>query len=92
MTSGYQTVSKLRRGPEMATQIDVKNRLPSTMVAYYARDYRDALIRLARFKQLCTPEQLQIKRGKDECPIEPVWLHARGNAGPVDRRCLCIFR
>src|SRR2546427_5872098 len=33
------------------SQIDVGNRPPSTMAAYYARDYRDALTRLARFKQ-----------------------------------------
>jgi hypothetical protein len=48
-------------GLKIATQIDVGNRPPSTMAAYYARDYRDALTRLARFKQLCSPEELQIK-------------------------------
>ena len=47
------------------------------MAAYYARDYPDALARLARFKQLCTPEELRIKISKDECLIEPVWQHAR---------------
>ena len=31
-------------GLKIATQIDVGNRPPSTMAAYYARDYRDALI------------------------------------------------
>lgn len=63
-------------GLKIATQIEVGNRPPSTMAAYYARDYRDALSRLARFKQLCTPEDLQIKTSKDECRIEPVWLYA----------------
>ena len=63
-------------GLKIATEIDVGNRPPSTMAAYYARDYRDALTRLARFKQLCAPEKLQIKVSKDECMIEPVWLHA----------------
>jgi hypothetical protein len=47
------------------------------MAAYYARDYRDALARIARFKQLCTPEELQIKISNDECLIEPVWQHAQ---------------
>jgi AraC-like DNA-binding protein len=64
-------------GLKIATQIDVGNRPPSTMAAYYARDYRDALTRLARFKQLCSPEELQIRVSKDECVIEPVWLHAQ---------------
>jgi len=54
-------------GLKIATQIDVGNRPPSTMAAYYARDYRDALTRLARFKELCSPEELQIKVIKDEC-------------------------
>jgi Arabinose-binding domain of AraC transcription regulator, N-term len=49
-------------GLKIATQIDVGNRPPSTMAAYYARDYRDALTRLARFKQLCTPELMKYWR------------------------------
>jgi AraC-like DNA-binding protein len=53
------------------------------MAAYYARDYRDALTRLARFKQLCSPEELQIKVSKDECVIEPVWLHAQEETPPL---------
>jgi AraC-like DNA-binding protein len=70
-------------GLKIATQIDVGNRPPSTMAAYYARDYRDALARLARFKQLCTPEELQIKISKDECFIEPVWQHAQEEVPPL---------
>jgi len=70
-------------GLTIATQIDVGNRPPSTMAAYYACDYRDALSRLARFKQLCTPEELQIKITKDECSIEPVWQHTQEETPPL---------
>jgi hypothetical protein len=49
----------------------------------HSRDYRDALSRLARFKQLCLPEELQIKISKDECMIEPVWLHAQEETPPL---------
>jgi hypothetical protein len=70
-------------GLKIATQIDVGDRPPSAMAAFYARDYRDALTRLARFKQLCSPEELQIKTGKDECTIEPVWLHAQEETPPL---------
>jgi hypothetical protein len=70
-------------GLKIATQITVGNRPPSTMAAFYARDYRDALTRLARFKQLCTPEELQIKIGKDECLIEPVSQHAQEDTPPL---------
>jgi AraC-like DNA-binding protein len=70
-------------GLKIATQLDVGNRTPSTMAAYYARDYRDALTRLARFKQLCSPEELQIKVSKDACVIEPAWLHAQEETPPL---------
>jgi AraC-like DNA-binding protein len=70
-------------GLKIATQIEVGNRPPSTIAAYHARDYRDALTRLARFKQLCSPEQLQIRTSKDDCFIEPVWQHAQEETPPL---------
>ncbi len=69
-------------GMKIATQIDVGDRPPSTMAAHYARDFRDALTRLARFKQLCSPEELQMTVRKDECVIEPLWLQAQEEAPP----------
>jgi AraC-like DNA-binding protein len=80
----WRAVGEISRDPaaglKIATQIAVGDRPPSTMAAYYARNYRDALSRLARFKQLCSPEELLIKVSKDECVIEPVWLHAQEDA------------
>ncbi len=49
---------------------------PSILAAFYARDYRDGLHRLARFKRLCTPEQLHIVEAPDECLITKGWLYA----------------
>src|SRR6201986_5539405 len=83
----WRAVGELSSDPaarlKIAIQIDVGHRPPSTMAAYYARDYRDALTRLARFKQLCTPEELQIKISKDECLIEPAWQHAQEQTPPL---------
>src|ERR1700748_1644607 len=83
----WRAVGELSSDPaaslKIATQIDVGNRPPSSMAAYYARDYRDALSRLARFKQLCSPEELHIKVSKGECVIEPVWLHAQEATPPL---------
>src|SRR5579862_9999755 len=70
-------------GLKIATQIEVGNRPPSSMAAYYARDYRDALTRLARFKHLCSPEEIRITMSKDECLIEPVWHFAREETPPL---------
>lgn len=50
---------------------------PSSLAAFHARDYRDGLLRLARFKRLCTPENLHIDEKEGECTIAVEWLHAK---------------
>ena len=49
---------------------------PSILAAFYARDYRDGLQRLARFKRLCTPEQFHMVENTDGCLITKGWLYA----------------
>ena len=48
-------------GLKIATQIDVGNRPPSTMAAYYARDYRDALTRLLASSNCVRPRNCKSK-------------------------------
>ena len=48
---------------------------PSLLAAYHARDYRDALQRVARYKQLCAPERLLISEEGDACLITLEWLN-----------------
>jgi len=49
---------------------------PSMLAAFYARDYRDGLQRVARFKRLCTPEKLVLFEADGECVITNEWLFA----------------
>jgi len=49
---------------------------PSSLAAFHARNYRDGLSRLARFKRLCTPEQLHFSEQSGECTIKVEWLYA----------------
>ena len=56
---------------------------PSSLAAFYARDYRDGLHRLARFKHLCTPEKFDIVEAKDECLVAITWLYAAEPAPAV---------
>ncbi|MCB4771876.1 AraC family transcriptional regulator [Ancylobacter sp. Lp-2] len=49
---------------------------PASLAAFYARDYRDGLMRLARFKRLCTPEQLHIAEAKEGGVVTNAWFHA----------------
>ncbi|MDQ0225810.1 AraC family transcriptional regulator [Metabacillus niabensis] len=47
---------------------------PSVLAAYHARDYRDALKRMARYKEMCPPENIRIVEEGEICTIEVEWL------------------
>lgn len=51
---------------------------PSSLSAFYARDLRDGLERLARYKRLCTPAVLTMAEVGRHCAIELSWVHATG--------------
>ncbi len=63
-------------GFKLVEDTDTAVHPPSSLAAFHARDYRDALFRLARFKRLCTPETLTIDEKDGECAIAVEWLHA----------------
>ncbi|MBS4171722.1 AraC family transcriptional regulator [Bacillus sp. FJAT-49736] len=46
---------------------------PSVLAAYHARDYRDALNRMARYKEMCPPENIRIVEEGGSCTIEVEW-------------------
>ncbi|PKR85391.1 helix-turn-helix domain-containing protein [Heyndrickxia camelliae] len=46
---------------------------PSVLAAYHARDYRDALNRMARYKEMCPPENIRIVEEGGSCIIEVEW-------------------
>lgn len=48
---------------------------PLLIAAQHSRDYRDALQRMARYKQFCSPEEMRITESKDECVIDFVWTN-----------------
>lgn len=55
---------------------------PSFLAAYHARDFRDALQRVARFKRLCAPEDVLIEEQADRCEISVEWTHAEEQTIP----------
>ncbi len=63
-------------GIRMVRSVDTAVHPPSSLAAFYARDYRDGLTRLARFKRLCTPEQLQVIEVGGDCTISTEWSFA----------------
>lgn len=83
----WRAIAKLSADPavglKIATQLDVGLLAPSDMAAFHARDYRDALTRMARFKQLCTGEEMRVTEGKIGCTIELTWVHATDEPPPL---------
>lgn len=69
-------------GIKLVTVLPAGQLPPSLLAAYHARDYRDALQRVARYKQLCAPERLRLSEEGDACLITLEWLHT-GQTEPV---------
>src|SRR5690625_1011889 len=59
---------------KLTTSFETVHFPPTVLAAYHARDYRDALTRMVRYKQLCPPETLLITEKGDAYTIELEWL------------------
>lgn len=62
-------------GLRMAVETETSVHPPATMSAFFGRDFRDGLARLARFKRLCTPEELSLVEDERECRVALRWLY-----------------
>ena len=69
-------------GIRIAVSLDEAAMPPSFLAAYYARDFRDALARVARFKRLCAPEAVLIEERNDRCEVVLTWIHSEGEVTP----------
>ena len=65
-------------GLTMTVETDTSLHPPATMSAFFARDFRDGLTRLARFKRLCTPEELCLTENEREARVFVNWVHSSG--------------
>ncbi|HTO66736.1 MAG TPA: AraC family transcriptional regulator ligand-binding domain-containing protein, partial [Bradyrhizobium sp.] len=63
-------------GITLVERADTAVHPPSSLAAFYARDYRDGLLRIARFKRLCSPEHVHVAQGKAECTVTVEWPYA----------------
>ncbi|MFC1287017.1 helix-turn-helix transcriptional regulator [Bacillus paralicheniformis] len=68
---------------KLATGFEPAHYPPAVLAAYHARDYRDALKRMARYKQLCPPESLRITEESEHCAIELEWSDAKQPGPPL---------
>jgi len=82
----WQAYSELKNGPaegiiQLATAFEAAKYPPSVLATYHARDYREALNRMTRYKPFCPPECLHIIEDGERCTIELDWLEP-GQPGP----------
>lgn len=76
----YRGISEASSDPAIGLKLGTENRVerydPICIAALYARSFRDALERLARYKQLTCPEKIQVAERGDECAVQFMWLLA----------------
>jgi AraC-like DNA-binding protein len=68
---------------KLTTGFETAHYPPTVLATYHARDYRDALKRMARYKQLCPPESLRITEEGEHCTIELEWLDTEQPGPPL---------
>ena len=68
---------------KLITELNPAQLPPSVLAPYHARDYRDALSRIARYKQLCYPERLHITEDGELCTIELEFLYTEQPEPPI---------
>ncbi len=68
---------------KLATAFETAHYPPSVLTAYHARNYREALNRMSRYKQLCPPEKLCITEEGEHCTIELEWSSTKQLSPPI---------
>jgi AraC-like DNA-binding protein len=77
----YRGLAQASRDPAIGLKLGTEPRIerydPIAIAAVSARSFRDALQRLARYKQLTCPEELHVAERGDECRVRFRWLRAQ---------------
>src|SRR5262245_787457 len=83
----YRGLAHASRDPAIALKLGTEPRIerydPIAIAAVSARSFRDALERLARYKQLTCPEALHVAQRGDECRVRFRWLLAQETEPPL---------
>jgi AraC-like DNA-binding protein len=76
----YRGIAEVSDDPAIGLKLGTEDRIerydPVSIAALYARSFRDALQRMARYKQLTCPEEIRIAERGNECAVQFLWLLA----------------
>jgi AraC-like DNA-binding protein len=70
-------------GLKLGTEERIEHYDPIKIAALSARSFRDAVERLARYKQLTCPEEIRLVERANECAVRFVWLLAHEKEPPL---------
>jgi AraC-like DNA-binding protein len=77
----WRAIAKTSADPGIGLKFGAEPRLeryhPTAMAAVCSRSFRDALQRLARYKQLTCPEEIRVHTTRDEVSVEFFYLEAK---------------
>jgi len=76
----YRGIAETSRDPAIGLKLGTEPRIerydPIAIAALYTRSFRDALQRMARYKQLTCPEEIRLLERGDEYVVQFRWLEA----------------
>lgn len=76
----YRAIGEMSPDPGIGLKLGVEERIeryhPTAVVAVCSRSYRDALQRMARYKQLTCPEQIRVTKEGEETTVEFIFTAA----------------
>jgi AraC-like DNA-binding protein len=77
----WRTISDMSADPAIGLEFGAEPRLeryhPTAIAAVCSRSFRDALQRMARYKQLTCPEEIRVHTKGDEATVEFFYLEAK---------------
>lgn len=83
----YRGIGEASRDPAIGLKLGTEPRIerydPIVLAAVSARSFRDALERLARYKQITCPEEIRVTDRRDESRVQFRWLLAQETVPPV---------
>ena len=70
----YRAIFEVSGDPAIGLKLGTEERMerysPIAIAALYTRSFRDALQRMARYKQLTCPEEIKITERGEECAVQ----------------------
>ena len=76
----YRGIAEVSRDPAIGLKLGTEDRIerydPISIAALCTRSFRDALQRMARYKQLTCPEKIDLVERGNECAVQFTWLLA----------------